>query len=114
MSGDQDPELTVLLSTHGHKPVTVAVLDETISALQEGLRAAFQKHRDARLALEARVTELEARPLPQYLGTHKAGAHYPAHSMTTRAGSLWFATEGTTSTPGTDPSWKLIVKRGQV
>ena len=83
MSSEQDPELKALLSKHGREPVTLALLDDTISSLQEGLRVAFQKHLDARLVLEQRVAELEARPLPKYLGTHKDGAHYQAHSMTT-------------------------------
>ncbi|MBA3884279.1 MAG: hypothetical protein H0X67_00950 [Acidobacteria bacterium] len=63
--------------------------------------------------LEKRVAELESRPLPTYLGVHRAGAHYKACSMTTRSGSLWFATEDTTGTPGTDTTWRLIVKKGQ-
>ncbi|MEO5896959.1 MAG: hypothetical protein ABIS06_14785 [Vicinamibacterales bacterium] len=49
----------------------------------------------------------------KYLGTHKDGAHYQAHSMTTRSGSLWLATEDTGSTPGTGGARRLIVKRGQ-
>ncbi len=100
------------LDKHGKGSVSWQELDTVVDVITEGVADAFQKHVNARLALEQRIAELEARPLPKYLGTHQAGAHYEAHSMTTRSGSLWFATEDTTSTPGTGGAWRLIVKRG--
>ncbi len=79
MSSEQDLELQDLLAKHGHQPVSLATLDGTISALQEGLQAAFQKHKDARQQLELRVAELEARLIAlearsvaaeEYAGSH--------------------------------------------
>ncbi len=64
-------------------------------------------------SLEARVAELEQRPTPIYRGTHQQGKSYLANSLTTRAGSLWIALATTTTTPGTDASWRLIVKQGK-
>ncbi len=63
-------------------------------------------------SLEARIAALEERPIPLYRGTHQQGKTYLSNSLTTRAGSLWISRETTTSTPGTDKSWQLIVKRG--
>ncbi len=64
-------------------------------------------------SLEARIVALEAVPVPMYRGTHESGKGYPANSLITRSGSLWISMMSTTSVPGTDPSWKLVVKRGQ-
>ncbi|HXG56999.1 MAG TPA: hypothetical protein VNJ03_16595 [Vicinamibacterales bacterium] len=119
MSTKQDDlnlEMKEFLSKHGSKPVSFKALDTalqgTVDAVLDGLKDAFKSHKDARRALEKRVAELEARPLPTYRGVHQDGANYTANTMVTRGGSLWFATEDTTSTPGTDGSWRLIVKRG--
>ncbi len=64
-------------------------------------------------SLESRIEALEARPVPTYRGTHQQGKGYPANSLITRSGSLWISMMSTTSTPGTDPSWKLVVKQGK-
>ncbi len=63
-------------------------------------------------SLEARIEALEQRPVPVYRGVHEQGKSYLANSLTTRSGSLWIAMQATTSVPGTDSSWKLIVKKG--
>ncbi|MBA3885699.1 MAG: carbohydrate-binding family V/XII protein [Acidobacteria bacterium] len=63
-------------------------------------------------SLEARIVALEAVPVPLYRGTHQEGKGYPPNSLITRSGSLWISIMSTTSVPGTDPTWKLIVKRG--
>ncbi|CAN5681743.1 hypothetical protein BH24ACI4_BH24ACI4_13680 [soil metagenome] len=63
-------------------------------------------------SLEARIAALEERPIPTYRGTHEAAKTYASNSLVTRGGSLWIAMQATTSVPGTDSSWKLIVKKG--
>jgi hypothetical protein len=69
--------------------------------------------RDRFESLEARIVALEAVPVPMYRGTHQEGKAYPANSLITRSGSLWISIMSTTSVPGTDPSWKLVVKQGK-
>ena len=64
-------------------------------------------------SLEARVAELEQRPTPIYRGTHQQGKAYSANSLTTRSGGLWIALKATAAVPGTDASWKLVVKQGK-
>ena len=82
-----------------------------VTTIRKSLDGPLVKDRFA--ALEARIAALEAVPVPMYRGTHQEGKGYPANSLTTRSGSLWISMMSTTSVPGTDPSWKLVVKRGQ-
>jgi len=64
-------------------------------------------------SLEQRVAALELRPIPVYRGVHQEGKSYLANSLTTRAGGLWIALKATAAVPGTDASWRLIVKQGK-
>jgi hypothetical protein len=64
-------------------------------------------------ALEARVAELEARPIQKWAGVHAQGTPYAEASLVTRGGSLWVARRSTTTTPGSPESdWTLVVKKG--
>jgi hypothetical protein len=63
-------------------------------------------------ALEMRIAELEARPVPSWAGTHAEGKTYSECAMVTHRGGLWLATRATVAPPGSGPDWKLIVKRG--
>ena len=64
------------------------------------------------LALEARLDEIEARPVVKYCGTFTPG-RYIENSLVTRAGSLWCATTDTDDVPGEGRTdWLRVVKRG--
>ena len=63
-------------------------------------------------SLESRVAALEERPIPTYRGVHQEAKTYASNSLVTRSGGLWISMMSTTSTPGADSSWKLIVKKG--
>ena len=64
-------------------------------------------------ALEARVEQLESRPILKWCGTHHENAPYPEAGIVTKGGSLWIATAATSTTPGAPGgAWRLIVKRG--
>jgi len=111
MSEQDDPELTAFLAKHGRSPVTVLILHEAINVLQEGLKAAFQKHRDARLALEQRVAALEATPSLKFTGTYMDTNTYVPGDCTTRQGGLWVCMSATTG-PFDHAAWVLAVKKG--
>ena len=65
-------------------------------------------------ALEARVKLLETRPDVTYAGIFQDGVQYKAGTLATHAGGLWLAVHAfTTARPGTDASWRLVVKRGE-
>ncbi len=100
--GELRVEWKTSIAQQGRRPVSWQDLDVLLEDMLKD-----------RLKLERRIKELESRPMPTYRGVHKDGDSYKANSMTTRGGSLWFATEHTTSTPGTDGAWRLIVKRGE-
>ncbi len=87
------------------------VLDALVEGLQEGLKAAFQKHRDARLALEQRVAALEATPSLKFTGTYMDTNTYVPGDCTTRQGGLWICTAATTG-PFDHAAWVLAVKKG--
>jgi hypothetical protein len=63
--------------------------------------------------IEARIAQLEARPLQKWAGVHVKGVQYSEASLVTHSGSLWVATATTNTTPGDAGSdWRLIVKKG--
>jgi hypothetical protein len=64
--------------------------------------------------LKAKVKTLEARPQVNYRGVYRDGETYPAGSLATHAGSMWYANSRTTERPGNGPStgWTLAVKSG--
>ena len=62
-------------------------------------------------ALLDRIKALEDRPQAVHQGTWTEGA-YVKGDMVTQGGGLWHAQRGTEAKPGTDDSWKLIVKKG--
>jgi hypothetical protein len=109
-------EVKALLLKHGHKPVSLAMLDGTIDALHEGLRDAFQRHLDARLKLAARVQVLEAeladlkqRPDIHDAGVYREGSGYPKNALVTHRG-YWLCVTPTTTVPGSSRDWRLVAK----
>lgn len=62
--------------------------------------------------LEHHVKSLEARPTVQYKGAWSKDVHYPAGSMTTHNGSVWYTEIASTGCrPGDgNAMWKLAVK----
>ncbi len=62
--------------------------------------------------IEARILQLEARPVPVYRGTYEESKGYPANCLVTYASTLWRSMMPTSSAPGSDPSWQLAVKKG--
>ena len=63
-------------------------------------------------ALLQRIKALEERPQAVYRGVWAEGS-YEFGDQVTQAGGLWHAKRSTESKPGSDDSWKLIVKRGE-
>jgi hypothetical protein len=62
-------------------------------------------------ALEAAQRRLENF---QYVGVWRADASYSIGNFATHDGGMWHCgADGTTSEPGTDASWQLVVKRGR-
>jgi len=68
--------------------------------------------REKRLALEARVAELEARPELRHCGIWKPNTRYRECNLTTHRGGLWLAKRANRSRPGESDAWALIVKSG--
>ncbi len=65
--------------------------------------------------LEARIRQLESRPLQKWAGVFVEGAQYSEASLATHKGGLWCATATTRTVPGSPGSdWRLIVKKGHV
>jgi hypothetical protein len=66
-----------------------------------------------RRELDARIAEIENRQL-KFMGVHEAGRAYKANSLVIRKGGLWCALTDTVTPPGTDDTWQLAVKSGEV
>jgi hypothetical protein len=95
--------------THPHRPVTRTFLAKVFAIAGRGIAEKI----NAKFAtLEARIVQLEQRPVVKYVGTHVSGMKYSEANLCTRSGSLWIATCETSSTPGESDGWKLVVKRG--
>ena len=62
---------------------------------------------------EKRLAALEATTL-KYSGTYVEGKTYRRGEFTTCQGSLWHCEEQTSSRPGSDATWRLAVKRGEL
>ena len=62
--------------------------------------------------LQTRLLELEKRPIPKYCGTWQPGYRHSVGDLVTRSGGLWFCAQETSTQPGTDGAWQLIVKKG--
>ena len=77
------------------------------------VKGAVEPLRARNADLEARVKQLESRPLLKYAGIHVEGQAYAECQLVTRSGGLWMSTKATSTTPGTPGSqWRLIVKSG--
>ncbi len=64
-------------------------------------------------ALEARIKELESRPMLKYSGVWRSDHAYAEGHLTTHKGALWLAVHTTNLEPGTEASgFRLIVKSG--
>ncbi len=50
---------------------------------------------------------------PIYRDVYQHGRRYECDDVVTFGGSAWIATRDTDSKPGTDDSWKLMVKKGR-
>lgn len=95
-----------------------AVLAGVAAAMKqeiEKIAAAFEVHRDKRLALEARVEALEkgGNLADCYRGTWSEGEHYKRGELATDGGSLWLCLSSTAERPSKSPTcWRLISKGG--
>jgi hypothetical protein len=79
-----------------------AVMKKAIDPLKADLAAAKRE-----------IAALKAQPLPKYCGVYQDGESYAAGNLVTKSGGLWFCADPTTAAPGTDGSWRLIVKAGR-
>jgi BMFP domain-containing protein YqiC len=67
--------------------------------------------------LEARVEELEARPITvggvEYGGIYSPEKRYAPSTLVTRGGGLWLSLRDTVNeSPGLSTAWRLVVKSG--
>jgi hypothetical protein len=90
--------------------------DEAFNAITGWVGRSLLPMAEKIAALEKRLAELEARPVPDYRGVFKHGETYSAGSMVTHSGSLWYAVSETKAKPGTGPGsgWVLAVKSGSL
>ncbi len=87
--------------------------DAMADAVLDAVDKPLSKFHERLKSMEAKLAELEARPVPKYVGVWKAGEPYPEASLATHAGALWYANEATGERPGTPNSnWTLAVKSG--
>jgi hypothetical protein len=63
------------------------------------------------LGAEKRIAELEKCPL-DWRGVYEEGVTYPARSIVSFAGSMWYTPTKTKARPNEGAPWKLVVKRG--
>jgi HK97 family phage prohead protease len=69
---------------------------------------------DAYKALTQRLRELEARPVPKYVGVWDNGKVYQRGDFVTRSGCLWHCWEAHCGVePGSSDTWQLAVKCGR-
>lgn len=113
-----EPETTLddFLKKYGKKAATLHDVHDAFDVLFKLMSEMNERNkaRNQRLdALEAKVKELESKPLLKYAGVWQSGKTYGEGRLVTHGGSLWLATETTADTPGNDGSgYRLIVKRG--
>ena len=70
------------------------------------------RHRYVRDGVTVKTFDFLA-PWPVYREVFRQGEQYAVNDMVTFAGSMWIAMRDTDSKPGTDDSWRLIVKKGR-
>jgi hypothetical protein len=84
-------------------------IEKFVAGLHDYLSKAFTP-------LVQRIVALEQLPVKTLADAYK-GAHLPGQykrgDLVTRGGSLWIAVEDANGTPGSSPSWRLIVQRGR-
>jgi hypothetical protein len=86
---------------------------EVVEKFTEQLNAKNIERNERIAALEQKVAQLEARPLPKWCGVFEDGKAYSEASLITDRGSLWLATRDTAQRPGDAGSgWRLVVKKG--
>jgi hypothetical protein len=73
--------------------------------------AKFVAKQTSRLEREIEALKDQSGSVPRHLA---AGGTYEQGSMAIRRGSLWIAKEITASAPGTDATWQLCVKSGNL
>jgi phage shock protein A len=87
--------------------------EELATVLVDVVKKAIEPLKARNAELEARIKQLEARPMMKWAGVHVTGTQYAEASLVTRSGSLWAATKTTSATPGDNSGdWRLIVKKG--
>jgi hypothetical protein len=63
--------------------------------------------------LRKEIAEVAAKQL-KFCGVHEPGRSYKANSMVVKRGGLWIALTSTGTVPGSDDTWQLCVKQGEV
>lgn len=101
---------------------TPSKLTDTLIEIIKGVKDKLEDQLSRRSAetysvmslLEARIGALEARPAGgvKWAGTFAHGKNYHEGQLVTDRGALWLALRDTAARPGSDPSWRLVVKRG--
>jgi hypothetical protein len=89
-------------------------LEKTHHPIQALLIALFQAN-GARIAkAEARIAELEARPMMKFCGVYDGTAEYEPGNVVTHQGSSWHCNiKSKGARPGDGVLWTLMVKKGR-
>jgi hypothetical protein len=71
--------------------------------------------REERIKLEARVAQLEARPVPAHRGPWRANSCYSSEgTLVQHLGCCWWSTESANNDePSTADTWILVAQRGR-
>ena len=86
---------------------------EMVTAVKDFVARAISPAENRIAALEARIVALESRKQLSYAGVWKEGEAYAAGEIVTLGGSAWHCNAPTSSRPGDDSSFTLMVKRGR-
>lgn len=90
------------------------LVDAIAGALAVSAKIGVLELAGAVVALQRRITRLEAREVPRYCGVWDAALKYAPSSMVTDHGSIFIAKAETMGVrPGTSDAWALAVKRGR-
>jgi hypothetical protein len=95
----------------GMAPAIRQYVAEELAKAVEPLKAQAETLEAENAKLRARVSAMESKTIPDYVGTWQAEDTYPRGAVCTHAGAMWIATEDTAERPGDGASnWKLCVK----
>jgi hypothetical protein len=100
------------MSDHPFEESLASAIGVAVKELIAPLRAEIIAIKAANAELRGQVKTLQQSGL-RYRGTYEDGERYETGDACTSGGSVWRANEPTTSKPGQDACWKLVVRKGR-